>query len=85
MSEEKNPWKQMDKVAGANPPPASKLKDKFEDMGKPAEKPKIIKGKTTWSQNQNSGGLSNQGKFDKVKTKPKKSDFGEAPNISDLP
>jgi len=84
-----NPWKQQEAASGvAKPTAAAGARGKaaaFEQMAKPEPKPQIIKGKTTWKDNGNSGGWSNQGKFDKTKTKPKKSDFGAAPSLADLP
>ncbi|KAL6067091.1 PEST proteolytic signal-containing nuclear protein [Balamuthia mandrillaris] len=79
-----NPWKDQPRVGGA-PATAGSIKNKFEEMGKPAPKPQIIKGKTTWSATGNSGDVSNQGKFARQHQKPKKSDFGPAPSLADLP
>lgn len=67
------------------PAGAGSLKNKFEDLAKPEPKPQIIKGKTTWSSTGHSGDMSNQGKFQRQHQKPKRSDFGPAPSLSDLP
>jgi len=74
-----NPWKEQ-RATGA-----TGLKNRFEDLAKPEPKPTIIRGKTTWANNGNSGDWHGQGKFDKSHKKPKKSDFGPAPSLTDLP
>mmetsp|Transcript_21568 Transcript_21568/g.27439 ORF Transcript_21568/g.27439 Transcript_21568/m.27439 type:complete len:91 (+) Transcript_21568:38-310(+) len=84
-----NPWKQNEVKTGvAKPTAAAGARGKaaaFEQMGQPEPKPKIIKGKTSWGDTGHSGGHANQGKFQKTQVKPKKSDFGPAPSLNDLP